>query len=70
MGLSASWDDSLDYYCLADSKNKFLGINPIGISDPREDSLEIITLQEVKKLLVINPMVLSDPRDYSLGLFP
>ena len=28
--------------------NKFLGINPMGLSDPKEDSLEIIAFQTVK----------------------
>ena len=44
------------------------GINPMGLSVPRADSIYIIALQPVEKLIGINPMRLSDPCTYSLDI--
>ena len=52
----------------ADSKNKFLGVNPIGLSSTRDKSLDIIALQTVNKSMGINPMGLSAPRANSLEI--
>ena len=45
-----------------------LVINPMFLSAPRADSIEIISLQPVKKLIGINPMILSVPWDNSLDI--
>ena len=36
-------------------------INPMGLSTPKDDSIEIIALHPVKTFTGINPMILSDP---------
>ena len=43
-------------------------MNPMGLSDPWYDSLDIIALKPVKKCLGINPMGLSVPWDDSLDI--
>ena len=48
-----------------DNLQKIQGMNPIGLSAPRSNSLEITALKKVKKLQGINPMGLSDPRSNS-----
>ena len=47
MGLSDSWDDSVDIIVLRSVK-KILGIKPMGLSAPWAESLVIIVLQPVK----------------------
>ena len=44
------------------------GMNPMGLSDPWSDSLEIISLQQVKKNVRVNPIFLSDPWANSLDI--
>ena len=38
-----------------------MGINPIRLSDPWDDSIDVIALKPVTKIPRINSMVLSDP---------
>ena len=52
-----------------DKYNKLLGIKPMGLSDHRADSFEIIALQPVKKLLGINPMGINAPWADVLEIF-
>ena len=66
MELSAPWGDSLDIIAFQPVK-KLLWINPTGLSAPREDSLDMISLRTLKNLW-INPMVLSAHRANSLGI--
>ena len=42
-------------------------MNPMILSSPWDDSLDITAMQSVKKMLGINPMRLSAPREDSLG---
>ena len=46
MGLSAPWDNSLEIIVMNPVK-KLLGINPMGLSDPRAKYLYIIVFQIV-----------------------
>ena len=48
--------------------NKLLGINPMGLSEPRSDCLEIIAVQPVKKIIGINPMIFSAPWTESIDI--
>ena len=50
MGLCGPWADSLEIILFADSK-KLREINPMGLSTPRFDSIEIFVLHAVKKCL-------------------
>ena len=47
-------------YLLKTFTNELVGINPMGLSAPKSEYLEIISLQPVKKLIGINPMGLRD----------
>ena len=47
---------------------KLIGINPMVLSDPWADSLDIISLRPVKKWLGVNPMILSVPWVDSLDI--
>ena len=38
-----------------------IGINPMGLSAPWDDSIDIIILNPLKKILWINPMGISYP---------
>ena len=38
-----------------------MGINPMVLSSPREDSLDIISLRPVEKMIGTNPISLSAP---------
>ena len=40
----------------------------MGLNAPREDYLETVTLQTIKKLIGINPIILSSSWDDSLGI--
>ena len=51
-----------------DNKNKFIGINPIGLIAPRVYSLEIFILQPVKRMREINPMGSSAPCAKSIDI--
>ena len=46
MGLSAPWDDSLEIIVINPVKT-LLGINPMGLSDPRAKYLDIVAFQIV-----------------------
>ena len=49
MGLIASWDNSLDSIAFKQFK-KILGINPMGLSEPLDESIDTIYLHLVKHL--------------------
>ena len=66
MKIIAPWAKYLDIIAL--KPVKILGINPMVLSAPWDDSLMIIALQRVKQLLGINPMGNSAPWDDSLEI--
>ena len=51
-----------------DNWNTLLGVNPMGISSPGSDYLDVIALQPVKIYIYINPISISAPLEDSLDI--
>ena len=65
-------DKSMDFQLICNQRvvtsNKLRGMNPMGLSAPWDDSIDIIAFNPVKKIQGMNPMVLSAPWADSLEM--